>query len=377
MAEKIKRFIECYVPVTCCNLKCEYCYVPQKHWQQGRMPQFKYTPAQIGRAFSRARWGGLCYVSICGGGETLLPPEMPTIVHEILKQDHFVNLTTNGTCTQAFETILKLIPPEMLERLHFAFSLHYLELKRLNLLSVFAENVARMRRAGCSFVVQLNLYDGYLPYLDEIKDYCLKHFKALPQLAATRDEKQPRLKLLTSLSEDEYLRLGRQFESPLFDFTMQNFNRRHSEFCHAGAWTFVADLAEGWIKPCYCTGEMIDFIQDTDKPIPFCPVGRNCRSDFCHNSSHFLSLGNIPEKFTEITYAGLRNRPEANWYTSRMSQFLSTKLQDDNARLSSMGKLFYSQRTILFDLTRRAANKLSRLLFHREIFRSRFSNYSR
>ena len=24
--EKIKRFVECLIPVTCCNLKCSYCY---------------------------------------------------------------------------------------------------------------------------------------------------------------------------------------------------------------------------------------------------------------------------------------------------------------------------------------------------------------
>ena len=28
--DKIKRFFECLIPVTICNLKCEYCYIIQE-----------------------------------------------------------------------------------------------------------------------------------------------------------------------------------------------------------------------------------------------------------------------------------------------------------------------------------------------------------
>ena len=41
--EKIKRFIECLIPVTACNLRCSYCYVIQRNRNSGEMPNLKST----------------------------------------------------------------------------------------------------------------------------------------------------------------------------------------------------------------------------------------------------------------------------------------------------------------------------------------------
>ena len=103
---KIKRFIECLIPVTACNLKCSYCYVIQRDNRTLKIPPLDYPIEQIGRALSKKRFGGTCYFSICGAGETLIPKYMPDLIHEILSQGHFVNITTNGTLNDRFDQIV-------------------------------------------------------------------------------------------------------------------------------------------------------------------------------------------------------------------------------------------------------------------------------
>lgn len=56
--DRIKRFVECLIPVTVCNLKCDYCYVIQRHNRKGKMAELKYSPEQIGEALNKERWGG-------------------------------------------------------------------------------------------------------------------------------------------------------------------------------------------------------------------------------------------------------------------------------------------------------------------------------
>ena len=84
--DKIVKFIECLVPVTVCNLKCEYCYIIQENRRKNELPQFKYSPKQIRRGLSKNRLGGIAYISICGAGETLIPDEVIDIVSELLNE---------------------------------------------------------------------------------------------------------------------------------------------------------------------------------------------------------------------------------------------------------------------------------------------------
>lgn len=180
----IKRFFECLIPVTVCNLKCSYCYVIQRDYRNMKLAELKYTPAHIGKCLTRKRLGGECFFSICGAGETLAQPETLEIAHELLKNGHVVNITTNGTLRNRFQ-VLQNFSKEERERLHFSFSLHYLELKRLKLLDTFFDNVNFVKSIGCSFIVQINLCDEYIPVLDEIKSICMDKIGAWPQVAAT------------------------------------------------------------------------------------------------------------------------------------------------------------------------------------------------
>lgn len=328
--DNIKCFIECLIPVTACNLKCGYCYVIQRGGRSMSVPELRYSVETIKRATTRERFGGTCYFSICGAGETLIPSYTLEIVKALLDNGHYVNVTTNGTLTKRFNE-LNSWPREELERLHFAFSLHYLELLRLKKLDTFFDNVSYVRSLGCSFLVQLNLCDEYLPHLDDIKRICRERVGALPQIAATRKEEELHSKVLfdTELPDKEYVRIGREFDSPLFDFTVKNFNVKRREFCYAGDWTFQLDFVSGLLRPCYHCRRAQNIFEDVETPIKKRPVGRSCDSLFCMNSSHFMSLGAVPEIETP-TYAELRDRPEACWYTERMRSFLGGKLADSN-----------------------------------------------
>ena len=332
--DKIVRFVECLIPISRCNLHCSYCYVIQENKRNTKTNVFQHSPKEIGEAFTPHRWGGLMLVNLCAYGETLLCEELPDIIYYILRQGHYINVTNNGTITKRVEEIL-CKSEGMLSRLCFAFSLHYVELKKRGLLEKFAENVHKVKDAGCSFLVQLNLADEYIACMDEIKEYCVREFGDYPQVALTRKEGED-FQIFTSYSDKEYFHYGRSFSSPLFDFTYQKFKEKRGEFCYAGDWTFTLDLATGDMKSCYFCKPFYNIYDELDKKIKTFTVGNNCGSKYCINSSHFMSLGVIPE-IECPSYIALRDRNN-NWYTTEMNEFLSQKLFDNNIEYNSFRK---------------------------------------
>lgn len=172
-----------------------------------------------------------------------------------------------------------------------------------------------------------------------MKRLCLENVGAWPQVAATRKEYDLNSKVLfdTELSDEEYERRGQEFESPLFAFTMKNFNVKRKEFCYAGAWTFQLNLITGVLKPCYHAWRSQNIYEDISNPIYKRPVGCSCGSLFCMNSCHFMSLGVIPEIETP-TYAALRIRKEGGWYNPKMEAFLNGKLASQNVELNDRDK---------------------------------------
>ncbi len=181
--DKYVRFIEVGVSGMACNFKCNYCYVSQLETPSNDVAKFEYSPEHIGKALRKERVGGLAYINICGHGETLISKDLPRIIYEILKQGHYVNIYTNGTLTSRFDEILAIVPKNDLIRLSFAFSFHYLELKRLDKLDTFFSNFNKMKSNGCSVVANMVLDDCYLPYAEEIKEISIKNLGAFPQIS--------------------------------------------------------------------------------------------------------------------------------------------------------------------------------------------------
>ena len=337
MNNKIVAFIEVLIPITQCNLKCHYCYVIQRDNRTNKKAVLP-EPEDIRRALRKERFGGPLYISLCGAGETMMTPKLADITFELLKEGHYVNITTNGTISKAFDELEAYAAelPELARKLNVSFSLHHLEMIRTKTYEKFWSNIERTKKLGASYVVQINLCDEYEPYLQEIKDDCIKHIGALPQVAATRDEisekQSNEVVLYTSHSKEEYVKSGQIMQSPLFDYTMKNFMVKRKEFCFAGRLSYVLNLSTGILKPCYCSYNYQNIYNNTDKAIKLYPVGKHCQSPFCMNSSHFISFGVIPELKEGPSYADLRNRITADgteWYQKEFKDMASQKICDN------------------------------------------------
>ena len=334
----MRRFIECLIPVTACNLKCSYCYIIQEGRRKNEKAHFKYPVNTIVKGLSEERLGGQSLISITGSGETLIPKELPEIVRGILHEGHFVNITTNGTLSKQIDYLLDAAKGYQ-DHLHVSFSFHYVELLEKQLLDVFFDNIRKVKDAGCSILLQINLSDEYIPHWERIKVLSLEHVGALPQVALTRDETGGEYSIRTKLSNDEYKRIGREMQSPLFDFTCRNFNVKRSEYCYAGLWSAKLNLCTGEMSGCYGNGLIQDIFKDVTKPIRWCPIGKHCTHKYCINSSHFLSQGVIPELLPVPSYGELRNRKEAGWYTLAAEKFLYAQMGGSNPLLTAEEKL--------------------------------------
>lgn len=333
--DKMKKFIDIYIPVTTCNLRCEYCYITQNGLFANELPKFKYSPEYIAKALSKERLGGPCHLNMCGGGETLLPIELIEIIRKLLEEGHYIFIVTNGLLTERFNEIIKF-PTDLLERLGFKFSFHYKELKKINKMNVFFENIKKIRKAGCSFTVELTPHDGIIGDIDSIKEICMKEVGALCHVTVARlhDVKKD-IPILTKYSKEEYKNIWGQFKSDFFDFKMSIFNKKRTEFCYAGAWSYNLDLGTGELKQCYASNFSQNIYKDINAPLKEVAIGR-CKQPHCYNGHVFLTTGLIPELKTP-TYAKMRNRrctDDSEWLNFKMKSFLSSKLIESNQKYS-------------------------------------------
>ncbi len=330
---QIKRFLECLLPVTLCNLECPYCYIIQEHRRDMKLAELPYSPEHIAEALRPERLGGTCLISICGAGETMAQKEIVPITQKVLVKGRYVNITTNGNLRRRYEQLIEACG-ENIRHLHLSFSMHYTELLKHGWVDAFFNNILKMKNAGASILLQLNLCDEYVPYIEEIQRISLEKVGAYPQVALTRDENTEPFGIFTQGTEEAYFANAAKFDSPLFDFTAKNFRVKREEFCYAGDWAGTLNLQTGILTKCYAEHEGVNIFEDVNAPIPFAAVGKHCKNRYCVNSSHFMSLGVIPGVATP-TYAALRNRAEAKWYTPEMESFLSGKLAKGNSILVS------------------------------------------
>ncbi len=332
----VNKFIECTVPMSNCNLRCDYCYVIQENRRDINTPSLVADMEKIEKAFAPDRWGGVCLINLCAYGETLLWKDLCPVLYKLLELGHYVNVTNNGTCSSVIDEILEF-PESFLERLLFSFSLHYKELKNRKMLETFASNVKRVKDSKTSFVVQINWYDGYEPFREEILSYSKKNFEYYPQVALTRKEiyvrGQQKYEVYYNGSFSDYVAACEEFDSNLFKMTCDNFNCKRTEFCYAGENTYKLDLATGDLKRCYFEAPFYNIYEHVEEKIPGKAVGRRCGMEYCVNSSHFMSLGCIPAVSTP-SYVELRDR-EHNWIKNTFYYALNGKfeVEDHEKRL--------------------------------------------
>lgn len=339
--ETIARFVNIHVPVTSCTFRCHYCFITTHRLFSAELPKFKYTPAQFRAGLSLARMGGIASLNFCGGGETLLPPEMPDYFRELLEEGHFVSVVTNGTVFRAFDEIAKF-PPEFLERMFFKFSYHHFELEKRNLAQRYFDNVKRMRDLGCSFTLEITPNDELIPHIDEVKETCMREVGAWPHVTVARDERvMSKLPILTNLSREDFVKTWSTFDSELFRLKMSVFEKRIPSFCYAGDWSFYLNMGTGIMTQCYCSFISQNIIADPEKPIRFLPMGHHCSLPHCYNAHVFVPYGILP-KVVDSYYDLERNRVCADgseWLKPRFKAFMHQRLCDNHAAYSALRRL--------------------------------------
>jgi len=338
--DKIKKYIECHIPIETCNLRCHYCYITQERKFHAKLLQLTHTPEEISKAFSVKRLGGICLINMCAGGETLLSQELLPVVQALINEGHYISIVTNGTLTERFVEISSW-PKSLLSHLFFKFSYHFLEMKRLGWTERFFDNVQRMRGAGASVTVEITPSDELIPYIDEVKENCLKYTGAPCHVTIARDNRTQGIDVLSELPFEEYKKIWSQFDSVLFDFKSKIFYRKRKEFCYAGDWFMNVNLETGLICQCYHGYEIGNIYEDLSKPIKYQAVGCTCPRPHCFNGHAMLALGVIPE-IKAPTYAEERNRICADgteWLQPEMKAFMSSKLYESNKEYNILKKI--------------------------------------
>lgn len=334
--DKIARFVNIHVPVTSCTFRCHYCFITTHRLFSAELPQFKYTPQQFRAGLSRERMGGIASLNFCGGGETLLPPEMPVYFKELLDEGHFVSIVTNGTVFRAFDEIAKF-PTEFFERMFFKFSYHHFELEKRNLSRRYFDNVKRMRDLGCSFTLEITPNDELIPRIGEVKEICMREVGAWPHVTVARDERvMGKLPILTNLSRQDFIRTWSTFDSELFRLKMSVFERRLPSFCYAGDWSFYLNMGTGIMTQCYCSFLSQDIIADPSRPIRYLPIGHHCTLPHCFNAHVFVPYGILPDA-ADSYYDLERNRVCADgseWLKPRFKAFMHQRLCDNRTPYS-------------------------------------------
>ncbi len=334
--EQMKRFIDIWVPVTSCSFRCHYCYITHNRLFDKELPKFKYSVETFKKGLSQKRLGGVCMINFCGGGETLLPPEMPKYIRAMLEEGHYVMVVTNGSVSRAMDEISKF-PSDLLKRLFFKFSYHYLELKKRNLFEKFFNNIRKVVNAGASFTLEATPSDELIPYIDEMKELAIKEVGAVCHVTVARDEHDRSIiPILSKMNPEQYHETWKVFDSEFFEYKFSVFSQKRTEFCYAGDWTLFFNLGTGMLHQCYCSLFSQNILDDVNKPIVFKAIGHHCLQPHCYNAHAFLTFGAIPEHQSP-TYAEIRNRvctDGTEWLKPEMKSFMSERLKDNNEEYS-------------------------------------------
>lgn len=318
--DKIKRLINVVIPITVCNFKCHYCYLAQTNSFDKNIPKLQYDMLTIKNALSKERLGGPCMMNLCAVGETLLAPYLLDLTNAMLDNGHYVTIVTNGSLTNKIKEYCKL-DEDKKKRLFFKFSYQFLELKRLNLLDTFFENVKMIRDSGISYTVELTANDKSIPYIDEITQKCIDNCGAIPHIIESRDNNN-NFKKLTKLSNKEHMENWNKFDTDLIKFQDSIWGEHRNEFCYAG-------------------GPIIQNIfEDINEVIHFCSIGNKCPWEHCYAGYVLLTLGVIPN-FEAPTYAQLRNRKTVDgkdWLQPEMKRFMESRFNESNKEYTNSRK---------------------------------------
>ncbi len=337
--DKVKKVILMAIPMSICNLRCHYCYLAQRDESfQGDQPKIKYAPEQVAKALSPERIGGFAYMNFCADGETLLTKDLDLYIKPLLEQGHYIELVTNMTITPVLNKFLSW-DKSLLSHLEFKCSFHYLELKKRGLLETFADNVNRAWRSGASANIEITPSDELIPYLEEVKEFSLEHFGALPHLTIARNDNTNKIERLTALTLDEYNKVWSQFDSNFWNYKSEIYGVKQKDFCYAGKWSLYINMATGQAFQCYRGNSLGDVFAEPCLPIAEQAIGR-CRTAHCYNGHSLMTLGLIPYA-TNVRYGDIRNRKRmdgSEWLQPELKAFFNSQLKESNVEIGGYKK---------------------------------------
>ena len=339
MMDPLKKILLFHIPMSICNFRCCYCYLAQrKEHYQGEQVHYKYTPKQVAQACSPIRLGGPAFMNFCADGETLLAQDIDLYIRALVAQGHYAEIVTNMTITPMINKILEW-PDELLSRVEFKASFHYLELKKKNMLHTYAENVKKAWERGASVNIEMTPHDELVPYIDEVKRFSIENFGALPHLTIARNDNTEGIEYLTDFGMEEYDKTWSIFHSEFWEFKKSIFGKYQDGYCYAGMWSAYVNLATGMASSCYCGGSLGDVFKNPKKPFPQTPVGK-CTAAHCYNGHALMTLGLIP-KVTDVRYGDIRDREREDgrhWLQPGLKAFFNCRLYDSNAQMTSWQK---------------------------------------
>lgn len=353
----IYRFINTTVPTKGCNLRCEYCYVRQ-HGEEDKLKidnykkWYKYPVEHMIKALSIDRLGGVCMFNMSADGETLLSPHLFDIVLGLLQNGHYVAVISNCTITEEIQKYVGL-DQTMKDRLFFKASFHYRELKKKNLLDTYSYNINLLKKNGISFSVELVSNDYVLKEIDNVKEFSIREFGALPHVLGGREEtikgKYPKYE--TKLDNEEFYKIWGSFDSPLFNFQDSEYMTSHNnDFCYAGVYTGTFDLSSGNFSACPANRTVTNIFDDIDSPIQFLPVGNKCPFPFCFCGFFLQVLAGSCSDTYDAGYKFYEFRDRVcsdgtNWLTPSIKEVFSHTCSEYHKRVNEEQK--YIINTIL------------------------------
>jgi hypothetical protein len=288
----------------------------------------KYKPADLEKALNKKRMGGTCVVTFSATGETLLMPITMQYLKAVLNAGHFLHISTNLTITRHIDELLAL-PNEVRSRIFFKASLQFLELKRLNLCDTFVDNCRKVWAAGATCALEIVPNDELIPFIPEVKEWCLKNFGALPHLSMPRDESVPEVKLLSKYSLKEFARIWEDFYSEEFRFKVKMWERPVKDFCYAGKISCFVIVNTGEMLTCPKSRIIGNFFDgETLKT----EAAAKCPQDHCFVCHNWLGFGSCPA-VDETNYLLQRDRvmPDGgHWVSPRCQNAFRQRVCDNN-----------------------------------------------
>lgn len=320
--------------------------------------KFMYPVDHMIEAFKPERIGGISYITVIGGGETLIPEEVVPFVKGLLHQGHVVEVVTNNTLDARIDELLDT-PKEDLERLIIKCSLHYLELKRLGKVDSYFGNIRKIVAAGASSYPFLVICQEYMEYLDEICDTCSKELGVMPQctpcvIAETREDFLGGSAAATSprCTPEFVAEINKKFGSKLFKESVRFLDINPKEiFCYAGEWSFVVEMGTGIVLKCHNVKTEINFFQNIAEPICCDAVGCECGIASCSLQYGLFGFGLIPEVENVPTYAEMICDREG-LFQEKVKELLNVRISDIKHVMTPEEKTLFLMRKITEKNTR-------------------------